>query len=192
MRISPFLRTPITLTEAELKVRLAALETMCGVELRQEYRRVWRTEPYSHNYATLRSRIAWRLRTMCYGGLAPETIEQAHRIADLSQFRERRPASKDTPKPKKFIPQFTPVAPRSAAEADGAGGSTASQWMSNPNRTLIKWHKGKEYPVHTQDGEKFYCEGYCFASLSAVARHISGYKCNGNTFFSTNTRFIFA
>jgi hypothetical protein len=62
--------------------RLAALKTTPTLELKQQWRDLFETEPPPYNRRFLESRLAHRIQELAYGGLKPETIA---RLAALGQ-----------------------------------------------------------------------------------------------------------
>jgi hypothetical protein len=80
--------------------RLAALKTRRTVDLKQQWRELFGTEPPPYNRRFLESRLAYRIQELAYGGLKPETIARLEAIAeDLDggdPDRRRRPV-KDRP-----------------------------------------------------------------------------------------------
>ena len=62
--------------------RLAALKTTPTLELKQQWRDLFETEPPPYNRRFLESRLAYRIQELAYGGLKPETIA---RLAALGQ-----------------------------------------------------------------------------------------------------------
>ncbi len=178
----------LRLTEEELQVRLAMLESMRGSELRREYRRVWGVECYSHNYAMLRKRIAWRLSTFCYGSIGRAALEKARRLADASQMRERAPQLEPRSKfPRKPATKATAQPAADALPAAPAAPLTPTEWMQTVGHVLVKVHRGVRYEIHALPQSRCHCNGITFASLSAAAVSIAGYKCSGNSFFQNAT-----
>ncbi len=171
------------ITEKELELRIAALSSMSPRELREEWGRVWGTACYSHNYALLRRRIAWRLRCLCYGGLAASAVTKAEQLADLTHLRERSPYVRcQSPKVQE---QIIPAAPK--AETVDSASPTAR--LATPGAFAQKAFNGRIYTVYALDGGRFAYDGATYKSLTAVAREIAGFRISGNRFFSTNTSF---
>ena len=177
MNVPPSLR----LTEDELKLRLAGVESMSGSELRREYQRVWGMRSYSNNYAVLRGRISWRLYTFCYGSLNNAVLAKARALADASQMRERAP----------IVRRTRPVTARPATPCKMETDDTLSapdalpqptEWMSTVGHVLVKQFRGTRYAIHALPQGRCHCNGTTFPSLSAAARAIAGYKCSGNVF----------
>jgi len=62
--------------------RLAALKTLPIVDLKQQWRDLFDTEPPAFNRRYLESRLAYRIQELAYGGLKPETIARLEALAD--------------------------------------------------------------------------------------------------------------
>lgn len=167
-----------SISQDEMEVRVAALQTMSPKQLRDEWARVWGTRCYSHNYALLRRRIEWRLRCLCHGGLAPAAMARAAELADTSLIRERVPCPTGRAGSRKpaVMPPPAPRETRAARVQDCPVGSL-----------FVKSFKGREHYVYVISGGRYSYNGALFPSLTAVARHIAGYRVAGARFFSTTT-----
>jgi Protein of unknown function (DUF2924) len=134
--------------------RVAALKTARTIDLKQQWRELFGTEPPLYNRRFLESRLAYRIQELAYGGLKPETLERLAAIAeDLDggdPDRRRRRTAQDRPI---------------------AG-----------TRLIREW-KGVEHCVTVRD-EDFEYQGRPYKSLSAVARAITGKRWNGLIFFA--------
>src|ERR1700679_2326357 len=62
--------------------RLAALQTAATPALKQQWRELFGREPPPHNRAYLRSRLAYRVQEMAYGGLKPETVARLEALGE--------------------------------------------------------------------------------------------------------------
>ena len=62
--------------------RLAALQDADTPELKQQWRELFGKEPPSHNRAFLRSRLAYRVQELAYGGLKPATLARLEALGD--------------------------------------------------------------------------------------------------------------
>ena len=133
--------------------RVAALKTARTIDLKQQWRELFGTEPPIYNRRFLESRLAYRIQELAYGGLKPEPLERLAAIAeDLDggdPSRRRRRTAQDRPI---------------------AG-----------TRLIREW-KGVEHCVTVRD-EDFEYQGRPYKSLSAVARAITGTRWNGLIFF---------
>lgn len=172
---------PQKISEEEMQSRVAALSVMSIPELHDEWARVWGTRPYTRNYALLRRRIKWRLYTLCYGGLAVSELRKAEELADLTQLRERAPSRKRAKSPLRTQKEVVSVpAPEPDANDPLAPLLAAGSYAR-------KTFNRKEHVVYSLGRNRYSYNGAVFASLSAVACHIAGYKLSGRKFFSTNT-----
>jgi hypothetical protein len=133
--------------------RVAALKTTRTIDLKQQWRELFGTEPPPYNRRFLESRLAYRIQELAYGGLKPETLERLAAIAeDLDggdPDRRRRRAAQDRPI---------------------AGTRLIREWQ------------GVEHCVTVRDDD-FEYQGRPYKSLSAVARAITGTRWNGLIFF---------
>lgn len=133
--------------------RVAALKTARTIDLKQQWRELFGTEPPPYNRRFLESRLAYRIQELAYGGLKPETIARLEAIAeDLDggdPDRRRRRAAQDRPI---------------------AGTRLIREWQ------------GVEHCVTVRDDD-FEYQGRPYKSLSAVARAITGTRWNGLIFF---------
>jgi hypothetical protein len=133
--------------------RVAALKAARTIDLNQQWRELFGSEPPPYNRRFLESRLAYRIQELAYGGLAPETIARLAALAedldggDLD--RRRRRAGQDRPI---------------------AG-----------TRLIREW-RGVEHCVTVRDDD-FEYHGRPYKSLSAVARAITGTRWNGLIFF---------
>jgi hypothetical protein len=133
--------------------RVAGLKTARTIDLKQQWRELFGSEPPPYNRRFLESRLAYRIQELAYGGLKPETIARLEAIAeDLDggdPDRRRRRAGRDRPI---------------------AGTRLIREWQ------------GVEHCVTVRD-EDFEYQGRPYKSLSAVARAITGTRWNGLIFF---------
>ena len=152
----PALTIP-TIPPAQVLARLAALQTASTADLKEEWRRLFGTEPPAFNKRYLQDRLAYRTQELAYGGLAPQTV------ARLEALGER-------------LDGGNVVLRRIRADS-----------RPLPGTQLVRDWKGVRHVVTVlQDGFEF--EGRPYQSLSAIARHITGTRWNGWTFFGIRTR----
>jgi hypothetical protein len=62
--------------------RLAALRDAATPDLKQQWRELFGKEPPPHNRAYLRSRLAYRIQELAYGGLKPETVARLEALGE--------------------------------------------------------------------------------------------------------------
>lgn len=61
--------------------RLAALKTTPTPVLKEQWRKLFSSEPPAYNRRFLESRLAYRIQELAYGGLKPVTIERLEALA---------------------------------------------------------------------------------------------------------------
>ncbi|HEV7253435.1 MAG TPA: DUF2924 domain-containing protein [Mesorhizobium sp.] len=138
--------------------RLSALPTLSMDELRQQWRELYGSEPPRNNRQFIESRLAYRIQELAYGGLKPETRRRLDAlVADLDSEAQAGRGGK------------------------GKGSSSPEQNLLVGTRLLREW-QGIEYTVTVLDSG-FEWEGRPYASLSSVARAITGTRWNGPLFF---------
>jgi hypothetical protein len=141
-------------THDPIPARLAALKTAPIMDLKQQWRDLFATEPPPFNRRYLESRLAYRIQELAYGGLKPETVRR------LEELGEELYGGRDQKKRSHRFDRDRPIA---------------------GTRLLREW-QGVEYVATvTQDG--FEWQGRPYQSLSAIARAITGTRWNGWVFF---------
>ena len=65
-----------------IPARLVALKTMPTLELKNQWRQLFETEPPAFNRRYLESRLAYRIQELAYGGLKPETVRRLEKLGD--------------------------------------------------------------------------------------------------------------
>ena len=65
-----------------IPARLAALKTTPTLDLKQQWRDLFDTEPPPFNRRYLESRLAYRIQELAYGGLKPETIRRLEALGE--------------------------------------------------------------------------------------------------------------
>ena len=148
---------------------VAAMERMTNKELRTRYVEVFGEATAANNKAWLVKRIAWRIQANAEGGLSERAKARAAVLANEADIRT-------TPPPEQAM---------SPAKGDG---STRVLDIGNddrlppPGSILTRKYKGGVVQVKVLD-DGFEHAGEVYASLSAVAKAITGNHCNGFLFF---------
>ena len=62
--------------------QIAALQTTPIVDLKQQWRTLFATEPPPFNRPYLQSRLAYRIQELAYGGLKPETVARLEALGE--------------------------------------------------------------------------------------------------------------
>jgi hypothetical protein len=136
-----------------IPARLAALKTASTLDLKEQWRDLFNSEPPPFNRRYLESRLAYRIQELAYGGLKPETIRR------LEQLGEDLDGG-DTKKRSMRLDRDRPI---------------------TGTRLLREWQGVEQVVTVTKDG--FEWQGRPYTSLSAIARAITGTRWNGWTFF---------
>lgn len=136
--------------------RIAALPAMPMPDLQRLWRDLHGNEPPRSNRRFIESRLAYRIQELAYGGLKAETKARLAAIVD-------------------------------DLGGGGAGAGSArrspagEQQLLSGTRLLREW-QGVEHAVTVTD-TGFEWQGRPYASLSSVARAITGTRWNGPLFF---------
>ncbi|MCC7409993.1 MAG: DUF2924 domain-containing protein [Phycisphaeraceae bacterium] len=156
---------------------VAALKRMTVKELRGRYVEVFGETTRSGNKDWLWKRIAWRVQANAEGDLverARRLRARAEELANDADLRIRHPRDPLNPL------GSAPTSRTRMAKADFRG--RAGELM--PGTILSRQYKGREIHVTVLDaGKGFMLEGEVYASLSAVAKAVTGSHWSGNYFF---------
>ena len=145
---------------------LAALEGMSTGQLCERYAQLFGEPVRTRHRAYLIRKIAWRLQAMAEGDLTERARRRAAELADDAEVRVMPPKAA-TPRPATL-----------KLRTDAASDSR----LPAPGTAIVRKYKGRTVRVLvTADGFEY--EGMRYASLSAVAKAITGSHCNGFRFF---------
>ena len=148
---------------------VAALQRMTVKQLRERYAEVFGESTLANNKPWLVRRIAWRLQALAEGDLSERARRRAEELANDADLRLAPPKAK----PAEAAPERTTVrTPR--FQPDGR--------LPPPGTVLTRAYKGGTVQVKVLP-EGFEYEGEVYASLSAVAKAVTGSHCNGFLFF---------
>jgi hypothetical protein len=148
---------------------VAALSRMTVKQLCARYAEVFGEGTNGRNKAWLVKRIAWRLQANAEGGLSERARRRAAELADDADIRMNPPR----PKTGQVETEETPVRVL-RFQADDR--------LPPPGSVIARKYKGEVIQVKVlADGFEY--EGDVHASLSAVAKAITGNHCNGFLFF---------
>ena len=136
-----------------IPARLAALKSTPTLDLKQQWRDLFETEPPPFNRRYLESRLAHRIQELAFGGLKPETIKRLEALGEDLDGGDR----------KKRSIRFDRDRPITGT------------------RLLREYHGVEQVVTVTQGG--FEWQGRPYQSLSAIARAITGTRLNGWVFF---------
>jgi hypothetical protein len=153
----------------QLTNELAALDRLTVKELRRRYFEVFGETTNANNRAWLVKRIAWRIQVLAEGDLSERARKRAAELANDADVRLNPP---------KII--VRPSAPERTAS--GTFIAHSDDRVPPPGTMLTRKYKGKVLHVKVLP-HGFEFEGEVHASLSAVAKAITGSHCNGFLFF---------
>ncbi|HVK15020.1 MAG TPA: DUF2924 domain-containing protein [Gemmataceae bacterium] len=154
---------------ADIGREVAALNRLSIGRLRERYAEAFGEPPASSNRAWLARRIAWRLQERAYGGLSERAKRRAAELADDADLRVVPPRAKANAAPvEEASPPHDPRLPA-------------------PGTVLTRAYKGKTLEVKVLSGG-FEFRGERYASLSAVAKAITGSHLNGFAFFGLTVK----
>ena len=143
---------------------LAALERMTVKQLRERFATVFGEGTAANNKPWLVKRIIWRLQANAEGDLSDRAKARAAELARDADLRLSPP--KESPELVRIV-----------------GGPIAQDHRLPPPGTVItRTYKRGTVQVKVLD-DGFEYEGEAYASLSAVAKSITGSHCNGFLFF---------
>lgn len=148
---------------------VALLQRMSPKELRERYAQVFGEATRTGNRIWLVRRIAWRLQALAEGDL---TERARARAAELARDADLR-----------LIPPPLRTVPETASwTVVREAGFAADDRLPPPGTVITRKYKGSPIQVKVlRDG--FEHAGEVYASLSAVAKAITGSHCNGFHFF---------
>jgi hypothetical protein len=146
---------------------VATLQRLRIGQLRQRFAEVFGEVTPASNRTWLVKRIAWRLQALAEGDLSERARRRAAELARDADLRLNPPRSQTaTAIPPEPVAVPAPVDPR----------------VPPPGTILTRPYKGRLVQVQVLT-EGFAYSGRVYASLSAVAKAITGSHCNGFHFF---------
>ena len=155
---------------------VAALRRLSVGQLRQRFAEVFGEATAVGNKPWLVKRIAWRLQARAEGDLSERARQRAAELANDADLRL------SPPKPRAAsTPETTSPAP-DGSEAPAPVRRGPDRRLPLPGAVLSRPYKGQQLQV-TVLHSGFAYGGQVFASLSAVAKAITGSHCNGYLFF---------
>ena len=153
---------------------LAELQRLSAAQLRLRYAELFGEPTRTGNKPWLVKRLAWRLQALAEGDLSERARQRAAELANDADLRLSPPRVRPhraSPDPETGWPYATKVIPPCHDER-----------LPPPGSLLTRLYKGQTHEVKIlQHGFEY--QGQVFASLSAVAKQITGTHCNGFWFF---------
>jgi hypothetical protein len=155
---------------------IATLPTLSVRQLRQRYAEIFGETINAGHKGWLIKRIAWRIQAMAEGDLSERARQRAAELANDADLRLSPPKPRATPMPASV--ESSASQPQAARPAPAA----PDHRLPLPGGVIQRLYKGQQLQV-TVLNSGFAYDGQVFASLSAVARAITGSHCNGFLFF---------
>lgn len=149
----------------DVATELDAVANMTVGELTEKYREVFGEPTRSRNKAYLHKKISWRIQELAEGGLSPRAFERIEELAVFAPARWRPLIGKPPPEPK----------------------SERDPRLPEPGTVLSREWGGRTQEVIVRDKDFEYA-GRRYATLSRVAREITGTNWNGYLFFRLQKR----
>jgi hypothetical protein len=154
--------------EVNIVNEVAALQRLSIAQLRQRFAEVFGEATNASNRTWLIKRIAWRMQALAEGDLSQRARQRAAKLARDADLRLNPPQSKST---------TTTPPPESVSIP-----APVDHRLPLPGTILTRPYKGQLVQVQVlTDG--FAYAGRVYASLSAVAKAITGSHTNGFLFF---------
>jgi hypothetical protein len=152
--------------------QLAELERMTASPLREKYTEVFGEQSRSNNKDWLIKRIAWRIQANLEGGLSERAKRRAEELANDADLRLKAPRTlKLAIEPQPIQRQATRSVPQ-----------PTDNRLPSVGTVIMRDYKGAQLKVKVRtDGLEY--EGELYATLSAVAKAVTGTHTNGYLFF---------
>lgn len=158
-----------------IRCELAALEKMTTADLVKRYEALYGHACRTRHRAYLKRKIAWRIQANAEGDLSERARQRAAELADEAEVRVMAPKAMVCP------PQngngvtttraFDPATPRDPR-------------LPPVGSAIVRKYKGKTVRIVVlEDGEGFEHDGDRYASLTAIAKKVTGTHINGFRFF---------
>lgn len=162
--------------QASVTDQIDALRRMTVADLKVRWRELYGEDTRSCNRVYLWRRLAWRVQELAYGGLSERAKA---RLAELSKDDDLRML------PPRAWQKGLDAAPARSSSVDR--GPVRDARLPRPGSTLSRQYRGHEIRVLVlEDGFEY--EGRHYASLSALAREVTGQRWNGMLFFGLTKR----
>lgn len=151
--------------ESRFSEELTRLERLSVAELQSHYRQVWGEGTRNRHRVWLIRRILWRQQALAEGDLSQRARARATELANDADLRV-----------------LAPRAPRVHATLVRAPAKSVDRRLPPPGAVIVRDYKGQRLQVEVLP-QGFRFDGRDYASLSAVAKAITGSHCNGFYFF---------
>ncbi len=171
--------SPSGTSELDIDAEVAAMQQQTVKQLQRQYEELLNEEARSGNKIWLIKRIAWRMQANAYGDLSQRARRRALELANDSDIRMKAPNIKRQP----------PGGVRKIKTAASKAAVSVSREDRKPipGTVLTRIYKGRKIVV-TVLANGFECEEVVYASLSGIAKAVTGSHWNGYHFFGLNKK----
>lgn len=152
-----------------LERELVDLEKLKVGELVEKYRSLFGKDTRTRNRPYLVRKIGWRIQELAKGGLSERAKARLVELAESAPLRQ-------------VAPRPTKATAKEAAPDDGR-----DPRLPKAGTILRREYNGKEYAVTVHEAD-FEYRGKRYASLSKIAKEITGTHWNGWLFFNLAKR----
>jgi Protein of unknown function (DUF2924) len=153
-----------------LRMEIESLRKLTTKQLKKQFRDVCGEASLSSNHTHLYRRIAWRLHANASGGLNGRALQRAAQLAIE--------ADRELPLPQS-LGEASLLHPEPQQDRD--------RRLPPVDRSIERSYRGKQLVVTLRENG-FEYNGNLYASLSSVARQITGTRWNGFQFFGLTER----
>ena len=150
--------------DAEVRMQMRSLRKLSTKQLKERFRDVCGETSFSSNHTHLLRRVAWQVQAQASGGLNDRALKRAALLATEAN------------------PGF-PL-PQSFREASQSPAEPQNRDLRLPpvDQMIERSYRGKQLVVVVRENG-FEYNGRMYASLSSIARQITGTRWNGFQFF---------
>jgi len=160
--------------DPEIAKEVAALPRLSFDQLRARYAELFHEPTRVGNRSWLVRRIAWRLQALAEGDLSDRARQYAAELANDADLRLLPPKAANLTQPAAVKAALKPVRAQQP-----------NRRLPQPGSIITRLYKGQPLQVEVLD-TGFAYQGAVHASLSAVAKAITGSHCSGFLFFRLN------
>ena len=153
-----------------MREQIEELDEFSVKQLQGKYHEVFSEPTRHHHRAWLVKRIAWRIQALAEGDLSDRARRRAEELANDADLRITIPKAKPA-----TAPEFRTRTVRLPTER-------TDERLPLPGTILTREYKGRVLHVRVLDNGLEW-DGQSYASLSAVAKAITGSHVNGYHFF---------
>lgn len=166
------MKRPFLVRAHDGKFDLNRLARIRPLELQRLFREIFGRDAPANNSEYARRKIAWHLQAEKEGGLPESARQHALALARNASLRAR--VSTNANRRREGLPLEHATTTRLVSDHDSR--------LPMPGSVIVKEHKGIRIVVRVL-GSGFEYDGRRFASLSHIARDITGTRWNGFLFF---------